>query len=185
MTEVAAIEAEREALLDAARDAIDAAVRGRLPRPGVSEEDPVLLSAGAAFVTLRSPDGSLRGCIGELEARRPLIESVRGCAAGAALRDPRFPPVTGDEVAGLRLGISVLTPSRRVRGPDEIEVGRHGLIIERGYHRGVLLPEVATEQGWDVPTFLAQTCHKAGLPIDAWRDPATAISVFETVKLSD
>ena len=183
--ENAEIVAERKVLLDAARDAIDAAVRGRPPRPAVSEDDAVLRQPGAAFVTLRSPDGALRGCIGELEARRPLIDSVRGCAAGAALRDPRFEPVTGDEVADLRLGISVLTPPRRVRGPEEIEVGRHGLLIERGTYRGVLLPEVATDQAWDVATFLAHTCHKAGLPPDAWRDSATTVSVFETVKLSD
>lgn len=170
-------------LLRAARDAIEAAVTGRAERRGDEEGSPELQLPGASFVTLRGPDGSLRGCIGELEARRPLVESVRGCAVGAALRDPRFAPVDAAELSGLRVGISVLTPAQPLSDPLAIEIGRHGLLIERGPYRGVLLPEVAIEQGWDAPTFLAHTCRKAGLPPDAWREPETRVSVFETVKL--
>ena len=177
---------QRRALLRAARDAIGAAVGGGgAHAPSAAESEPALQRDGAAFVTLRSPDGSLRGCIGELEARRPLVESVRGCAIGAALRDPRFAPVAPSELDGLRIGISVLTPARPVEGPADVVVGRDGIIVERGPYRGVLLPEVGAEQGWDAVTFLEHTCRKAGLAPDAWRDPATRISVFETVKLSD
>ncbi|HJL17285.1 MAG TPA: AmmeMemoRadiSam system protein A [Sandaracinaceae bacterium LLY-WYZ-13_1] len=174
---------EAERLLAAARDAIEAVVRHRPPHPHPAEAGEAFQRDGAAFVTLRTPDGELRGCIGELEARRPLIESVRGCAVSAALRDPRFAPVRPDELAGLRIGLSLLTPARPVRGPEDVEVGRHGVIVERGPHRGVLLPEVGREQGWDAPTFVAATCRKAGLPMDAWRDPQTRVSVFETVKI--
>lgn len=177
--------AEGTALLRAARDAIEAAVLGRPPQPAPEESSPELTRLGAAFVTLRNPDGTLRGCIGELEARRPLVESVRGCAVGAALRDPRFPAVAPAEVATLRVEISVLTPGQTVVGLHSIEIGRHGVLVEQGSRRGVLLPEVATEQGWDVETFVRHACRKAGLPPDAWRDPSTRVSVFETRKLSD
>ena len=175
----------REALLSAARDAIEAAVLGRSPRPVVAEATPALLRHAASFVTLRKLDGALRGCIGELEAHRPLIDSVRACAVGAALRDPRFPPVTRDELEAVRIGISVLTAPEEVRAPAGIEVGRHGLLVQRGERRGVLLPEVAPEQGWDTDAFLAQTCRKAGLPAEAWRDLGTRVSVFETIKLAE
>ncbi|MCZ7684837.1 MAG: AmmeMemoRadiSam system protein A [Sandaracinaceae bacterium] len=182
---MSALAREGRVLLRAARDAIEAAVTGRAERRAPEEQGATLLEPGASFVTLRGPDGALRGCIGELEARRSLVESVRGCAVGAALRDPRFPPVHASELAGLRVAISVLTPARPIDGPDDVEVGRHGLLVERGPYRGVLLPEVAAEQRWDAATFLAQTCRKAGLPADAWRDPETQLSAFETVKLAE
>lgn len=171
-----------EVLLAAARDAVEAAVVGRRPNTSLTEGAPFAQALGAAFVTLRSPDGSLRGCIGELSARRPLVESVRSCAISAATRDPRFPPVTRDEVEGLRIFISVLTPPRRLHDPSELEVGRHGVLIERGEHRGVFLPEVATDHGWSREELLAAVCQKARLPPDAWRDPEAVISVFETLK---
>ena len=170
-----------DVLLAAARDAIEAHVLGRPPSPSMLEGAPDLRAHAATFVTLRSPDGSLRGCIGELEARRPLIESVRANAVSAAVRDPRFSPLGPDEVDGLSIALSVLTPPRVVGDPSEVEVGRHGLIVARGRQRGVLLPEVAVEQGWDRGTFLAATCRKAGLPLDAWREPETQLAVFETV----
>lgn len=182
---MSALGPDGRALLRAARDAIEAAVTGRGERRAPEEESAALIEPGASFVTLRGPDGSLRGCIGELEARRPLVESVRGCAVGAALRDPRFSPVEAGELAGLHVAISVLTPAAPIGGPEDVEVGRHGLLVERGAYRGVLLPEVAAEQGWDAATFLAHTCRKAGLPPDAWRDPETRVSAFETVKLAE
>ncbi len=180
-----ALAVDGRALLRAARDAIEAAVLRREERPGDEEDAPAMRALGAAFVTLRREDGELRGCIGELEARRPLVDSVRGCAASAALRDPRFSPMTPPELSGLRIGISVLTPAEPVQGPEDVEVGVHGVIVERGIRRGVLLPEVAVEQGWDAETFVSYCCRKAGLPPDAWRDPETTIEVFETVKLTD
>ncbi len=177
--------ARERVLLEAARDAIEAAVLGRAAKRSHEESLAALQQPGASFVTLRKADGSLRGCIGELEAQRPLIESIRYCAVGAALRDPRFPPVSPDELRELLLGISVLTPARLIAGPHEIEIGTHGVLIERGHHRGVLLPEVALEQAWDAETFLAYTCRKAGLAIDAWREPGTQIRVFTTVKIAE
>ena len=159
----ARLEAQEDILLAAARDAIAASVERRPPRPAPEERDAFLQENAAVFVTLRSADGALRGCIGELEARRPLIESVRGNAQAAATRDPRSAP----------------TPIP----PAQVEVGRHGLLVERPPHRGVLLPEVALAQGWDAATFLTMTCRKARLPDDAWQDAATTVSAFETHKI--
>lgn len=171
-----------EVLLAAARDAIEAAVFGRPPNGTMLEGAPFAQAHGAAFVTLRCPDGSLRGCIGELVARRALVDSVRSCAVSAATRDSRFSPVTRDEIDGLRILISVLTPSWRLDDRTKLEVGRHGVLVERGDHRGVFLPEVATDHGWSREELLAAVCRKAGLPTDAWRDPDTEIRVFETLK---
>ena len=96
----------------------------------------------------------------------------------AAFRDPRFPPLREDELADLEVEISVLSPMRRIKNAEEIQVGRHGLYLEQGSCRGLLLPQVASEYGWDRHTFLKQTCVKAGLPPDAWKDPDTRIFVF-------
>ncbi|MCA9605885.1 MAG: AmmeMemoRadiSam system protein A [Myxococcales bacterium] len=172
-----------EVLRAAARDAIEAVVLGRAPHPTREERAPWAQVQRATFVTLREPDGTLRGCIGEMVARRPLAESVRDNAIAAALRDPRFPPVGPEEVAGLHVGISVLTPTRRVAHPSEVVVGRHGVLVTQGAHRGVFLPEVATDQGWDREALLSAVCRKAGLPLDAWRHPSTELAVFETVKV--
>jgi len=170
-------------LLSAARDAIEAKVVGRAPDLAAEESAPFAQAPGAVFVTLRSPDGSLRGCIGEMQATRPLIESVRGNAVSAATRDPRFPPVSADELASLQIGISVLTAPRLVADARDVIVGRHGLVVSQMNRRGVLLPEVAVERGWDRETFLAAVCQKAGLPTDAWRHPSTSLAVFESVKI--
>ena len=129
-------------------------------------------------MTLRQ-DGRLRGCIGSFVGTGPLIDTVREMAISASTRDPRFPPLTTAELEEVDLEISVLSPLRQIDDPSEIEVGRHGIFITRGFHSGVLLPQVATEYGWDRETFLEHTCAKAGLPADAWRDPETQIEVFE------
>jgi AmmeMemoRadiSam system protein A len=113
----------------------------------------------------------LRGCIGHIEASAPLSETVRECAVAAAVRDPRFEPITSLELADLRIEISVLSDLIDVR-PEEVEVGRHGLLISRSFRRGLLLPQVATQWHWDREQFLEQTCLKAGLPADAWRQDA-------------
>lgn len=175
---------EARVLLGAARDAIEAAVTGRPEARPEAELAPSLREPRATFVTLRSADGALRGCIGELVARRALVDSVRGCAISAATRDPRFPPVEPAEVGDLQIGISILTPSSPIR-PEQVEVGRHGLVIERGARRGVLLPEVASDRGWDAQTFLVALCRKAGLPDDAWGAPDTQLSAFESLKVAE
>ena len=129
------------------------------------------------FVTL-TRHGRLRGCIGYLKAVKPLLAAVQEMATAAAFHDPRFPALREEELADLELEISVLSPMHLIKNIDEIEVGRHGLYLERGSFQGLLLPQVATQYGWDRLTFLRQTCLKAGLDPDAWQDPATRIFVF-------
>lgn len=169
-------ESDRRLLLRLARAAIAAHVN----RIDASDEniDAGLTSSaaadrlGAAFVTIHH-GGELRGCIGHLDVTMPLADVIRQCAVSACSADPRFPPVTVSELAGLVIELSLLGPLERVTDPGEIEVGRHGLVVEQGMHRGLLLPQVATEWQWDRETFLAQTCRKAGLPRDAWTTGAT------------
>jgi len=166
----------RAALLAIARSSVRAAVEGREPDEP-APENPALHRPGAAFVTLRI-DGALRGCIGHLTAEQPLWLSVREMAASAATRDDRFSPIEAAEEPGVRIEISVLSPRRRIGGPKDIVVGRDGLYVRRGASSGLLLPQVASEHGWTVEEFLSQTCRKAGLPIEAWQDPATSIESF-------
>jgi len=162
-------EVEQRALLRLARQAIEAAVTGADLPPAGFAEGPLTARAGA-FVTLHK-SGRLRGCIGNIESQRPLFQTVCDCARSAALADPRFEPVTADELPQLHLEISVLSPLQEVR-PEEIEVGRHGLLVSRGFQRGLLLPQVATKYRWGPEKFLDETCLKAGLPSDAWRHGA-------------
>jgi hypothetical protein len=132
-----------------------------------------------AFVTLRKR-GELRGCIGFIEPVAPLGRAVIQAAIFAATEDPRFPPVAASEIADLRIEISVLAPAREIDNPRGVTVGTHGLIVERDGRKGVLLPQVPVENGWDRETFLEQASLKAGLPRDAWRRGAK-ISVFEAI----
>lgn len=156
--------AERRALLALARRAVaDAAAGLDTTRPRGLADAP-----GAAFVTLRK-DGELRGCIGHLEARQPLADSVIEMARAAATEDDRFGPVSVEEVPFLAIEISALSPMRPI-APADVVVGRDGLHVRSGRRSGLLLPQVAVEHGWDAPTFLAETCRKAGLPADAWRE---------------
>jgi hypothetical protein len=145
--------------------------------------DNCLVKRGA-FVTLKSR-GYLRGCIGYVSAEMPLIQTVLHCSYNAAFRDPRFMPVRSDELMDISIEISVLSDALPVRMPDEIKTGRDGLIVERGRQRGLLLPQVAVEQGWDRYTFLSQTCVKAGLPPGAWKESATRIYRFEAIVFSE
>lgn len=138
--------------------------------------EPGLLRPGGAFVTLHR-GRELRGCIGTFEARDPIVETVQRMAISAATGDPRFPRVQPDELDALHIEISVLSPLRQA-APEEVEVGTHGVYITRGPQRGVLLPQVASENNWDRETFLDHTCLKAGLPVGAWREPGTVIEVF-------
>lgn len=163
------IEADQQLLLRLARQALEEAVRHN--RLSEREEPQGALSENCgAFVTLRK-GGRLRGCIGYVEALKPLHETVRECALAAALRDYRFDPVMPEELPVLRLEISVLSPLEDVSA-DQIEVGRHGLLISRGPQRGVLLPQVAVECKWDRRRFLEEACRKAGLPENAWQQGA-------------
>jgi len=166
----------RRELLNLARDAVAAAARQRRFAPAPPGHPDAAVPAGA-FVTLRH-GGELRGCIGTFQTTEPLFRTVAEMARSAATGDPRFPPVRPEEVAGLDIEVSVLTPMHRVQDPEEIEVGRHGLCIVQGYRRGVLLPQVAEEYGWGREEFLEHTCLKAGLPPEAWRE-GTEIYVFE------
>lgn len=161
-------DAERRALLAAARRAIAASL-GLEPLPVETGE--AAPYPAAAFVTLHAR-GALRGCIGHIEADRPLIEVVASCAVAAARDDHRFKGVAPQELSLLDIEISVLGEMEPVDRLEQIEVGRHGLLVERDVRRGLLLPQVAVEWGWDVPTFVAQTCRKAGLPEDAWPSSA-------------
>jgi AmmeMemoRadiSam system protein A len=169
-------EADKNLLLAQARASIAAHLSNQ-PLPPVTEVSPELRERRGAFVSLHRR-GNLRGCIGYLEAVKPLLETVREMAAAAAFHDPRFRPLGPEELADLEIEISVLSPMHLIKSTDEIEVGQHGLYIVRGFSRGLLLPQVATEYKWDRLTFLEQTCNKAGLPQDAWKDPATKIYTF-------
>ena len=160
---------ERRALLQLARQAIAARLEGR------SVDAPVAVGGLAhrmgAFVTIRH-NNRLRGCIGSVERDDPLVEVVARCAGDAATRDPRFPPLPLDDLPDVVLEISVLGPVEPIVDPAEVEVGRHGLVVVHEKHRGLLLPQVPTEWGWDRDTFVSQTCVKAGLAPDAWRSGA-------------
>ncbi|MFZ5515536.1 MAG: AmmeMemoRadiSam system protein B [Candidatus Zhuqueibacterota bacterium] len=169
-------EAEKQYLLMLARQTIEKAVdRKKLPK--LKHAFPVLKEKRGAFVTL-TKKGMLRGCIGYVSAVLPLDETIMEMAQAAAFRDPRFPSVTKNEVAQLEIEISVLTPIREITDIQEIEIGKHGIIIERGSHSGLLLPQVATEYGWNRETFLDHTCQKAGLSSNAWQKEGTRIKIF-------
>jgi AmmeMemoRadiSam system protein B/AmmeMemoRadiSam system protein A len=152
---------------------------GNLERP----DDPLLGENRGGFVTLNKR-GRLRGCIGYIEAVKPLLDTVTEMARSAAFNDYRFEPVKKDEVDDLAIEISVLSPVREAKA-DEIEVGRHGIIISAAGRRGLLLPQVAVEYGWDRETFLDQTCVKAGLPPGYWKEPGTTIEIFSAEIFSE
>lgn len=166
---------ERQTLLTLARRALEARV-GRAPAPA-PEQGGVLDEPRGAFVTIRR-DGELRGCLGRIQPGDPLSHTIADLGASVADSDPRFNPVAPAELDEIDVEISILTPEREVHSVGEIEPGRHGLIVEQGHRRGLLLPQVASEQGWDAETFVSQTCRKAGLPADAWKHGARMF-VFE------
>jgi AmmeMemoRadiSam system protein A len=168
-------ESARGVLLAIARRSVECHLDGAPFDPG--ERDPELLAPLGAFVTWKTADGALRGCIGHLSPDVPLAETVARVAVASATEDPRFAPVTRDELDALRLEISVLSPYETI-APAAVEVGRHGLLLRGRGHSGLLLPQVATEHGLDRDAFLAATCRKAGLPKDAWRDPDCTLYAF-------
>jgi AmmeMemoRadiSam system protein A len=168
-------EAQKHAVVELARRSVVATVTGT-PPPALTVTLP---DASGVFVTIKRR-GELRGCLGTLQCHRGLAGEVARCAADAATEDPRFPPVSVDELPDVAVEVSVLGPLEPIdpRDPGAIIIGRHGLVAERGARRGLLLPQVATEWGWNVEQFLRQTCLKAGLDPDAWQRDAR-ISRFE------
>jgi AmmeMemoRadiSam system protein A len=164
---------QRRALLTAAWESVAACVAGGQLAVSPPADLP---PASGVFVTLKH-HGRLQGCLGTLESLQDLGQEVVRCAADAARIDPRFPPVTADQLPGLSVEISVLGPLEPIEvgrpWSECVVIGRHGLVIERGRRRGVLLPQVATERQWTAEQFLRQTCIKAGLDAEAYRHGAT------------
>ncbi len=167
---------EKKRLLEIAKGGIEARLRKQLVHPPQFDSGALTEKRGV-FVSLHKR-GRLRGCIGCIEGRQPLSFTVHEMAGAAAFDDPRFPPLAPDEFNDLEIEISVLSPLREIRGLDEIEIGYHGLYIVNGFYSGLLLPQVAVEYGWDRKAFLEETCQKAGLPPNAWKNKNTKIYVF-------
>lgn len=166
--------AEQQTLLRLARDTLEKLLVQRdKAGPDLSQYDltPRMEEKTGVFVTLKE-HGQLRGCVGYVIGVKPIYQAVIDNAINAALHDSRFPPVRGEELKDISIEISVMSPLRRIQSVDEIVVGKHGLTIEKGYHHGLLLPQVPGEWGWDRDTFLVHICRKAGLPDDAWKEGA-------------
>lgn len=162
--------ADKKILLQLAREAITGAVQtGKLKLQEVAEGH--LASPHGCFVTIKK-QGALRGCIGNFSSDKPLYQLVQEMAASAATRDPRFYPMKEEDLAEFELEISVLSPLNKISSVEEVEVGKHGLYLEKNFSRGVLLPQVAVEHKWDRETFLSQTALKAGLKKDDWKEGA-------------
>ena len=171
---------DKKTLLRLARNSLELYVREKKILTVDPPASARLRENGAAFVTLRK-DGRLRGCIGSMVAEQPLHETVIRMAVAAAAHDPRFPPVSSEELEDVHIEISVNTPFRPVSGPDEIVLGKHGVVVSKGFRRGVFLPHVATETGWTKEEFLRNLCaQKAGLPPDAYKEDAK-LSVFTSI----
>lgn len=171
-------DAQKKRLLGIARSTLEDFVRtGRADE--VRETDPRLSAEEGAFVTLHKK-GQLRGCIGNIWGQGPLYQTIRSMAIAAASEDPRFSPVSADELVDIDVEVSVLSRPRPVSSADEIVLGRHGVIVSRGpFNRGVFLPQVATETGWSKERFLSELCsQKAGLPADCWRSAQTRLEIF-------
>lgn len=167
---------EKEKLREVAFQAIRCRCLGEA-MPDIEIEAPRLKEPGAAFVCIHK-GRDLRGCIGVLEAHMPLWETVKRMAVEAAFGDPRFCALAPDELDKIDIEISVLTPMRRISDPSKIEIGKHGLFIRKGFHSGLLLPQVAIEQDWNREQFLKWTCCKAGLPENAWKQKGVELYVF-------
>ncbi len=176
-------EEEKKELLRIARRSIKAAVE-ELPTEKLKLTNRSFLEPRGVFVTLRLK-GELRGCIGYVEPRLPLAAAVEELAVKSAFEDPRFYPVSFDEVDSISIEISVLSPLKKISDVHEIEVGRDGLVIELGSRRGLLLPQVAVEYNWDREEFLSYTSQKAGLPSTAWKDKKAEIFSFTTDSFSE
>jgi|SRR5271156_25905 AmmeMemoRadiSam system protein A len=176
---------DKQSLLELARRSLTLAVQGRESGQPLSSlpENEIRPQAAGAFVTLRHR-GRLRGCIGQLSTNISLAQIVAHCAKSAALEDPRFDPVHPEELDEIEIELSVLSPPENVT-VEQIEIGKHGLLVSRGWERGVLLPQVAEQFHWSAQRFLEETCAKAGFEKDAWQDPATRIQAFTAEVFSE
>jgi AmmeMemoRadiSam system protein A len=175
-------ESDAKAILDLARQAVvEAVCRDRLP--GIIPKTGIFAQQCGVFVTLHVAK-QLRGCIGVIETQDPLGESIVRCAGSAALMDPRFGAVQPDEIGNLEIEVSLLSPVQSIK-PEEVEIGKHGLVVEQGFRRGLLLPQVAVEHHLNRDQFLRETCHKAGLPADAWQSSETRIYGFTCEIISE
>ena len=174
---------EKKILLEIAHKAIAAVVREEDTTPEPREEKALNIRNGC-FVTIKQ-DEELRGCIGNFQSDLPLFKEVAEMAAASACKDPRFYPLQEDEISNISIDISVLSPLEKIEDIESIEIGTHGIYLEKGYYRGVLLPQVATEHKWDRETFLKQTCIKAGLPTDSWEAEDTDLYIFSAEVFSD
>ena len=162
----------RELALASIKQEFDASVE--LPEPPTEK----LKEKYGVFVTLKI-GGHLRGCIGHLSADDPVHANVANMAKQAAFSDPRFPPLSQSELERIEIEISIMSPLEPCPDPQSVEPGRHGLAIQKGVHSGLLLPQVASENGWDRETFLSQTCLKAGLPPNCWQSGRAQLFWFE------
>jgi AmmeMemoRadiSam system protein B/AmmeMemoRadiSam system protein A len=169
-------EREQKSLLRIARSTLESHIRfGKAPE--AKPLTPKLSEKRGAFVTLHER-GELRGCIGYVEAVKPLFQAVREMAVAASTEDPRFPPVAVEELDRIDIEITVLSPLRPLPSPDSVVVGKHGLVIRKGYRSGLLLPQVPVEQGWNREQFLSHTCLKAGLPPNSYKEKDAQLFCF-------
>jgi AmmeMemoRadiSam system protein A len=175
-------EADRRAALQLARTAVVEAVSRRKLPDGFPREG-IFAERRAVFVTLHV-NKRLQGCIGVIEANEPLGEAIVRCAASAALEDPRFAPMKADQLGGLSIEISLLSSMEPI-APESIQLGHHGLLVRLQAQRGLLLPQVAIEHRLTREQFLEETCRKAGLPREAWRDPEARLFGFSCEVFSE
>lgn len=173
---------EKKFLLQLARQSIIHYLKNR-DLLSVQVQNPRFKEKRGAFVTLKV-NGQLRGCIGYPLPYKPLYQTIIEMAVAAATEDYRFPPLEEDELQDLTVEISVLTSPHKVTGPEEVVVGKHGIIISKGHNSGLLLPQVPSEYGWDLETYLSHGCLKAGLPADEWKR-GVELQVFEAQVFSE
>ena len=183
MEEIVLAQKEKDYLLKIARRSVEAGVKAEEP-PKISNCSEALMNPSGVFVSIHTFK-ELRGCIGWAESSKPLVETVIEVAAKAALEDPRFNPLTAEELEDIEIEISVLSPMKEIKDVNEIEVGEHGIMMEQGFNRGLLLPQVATEYSWNRETFLNQTARKAGLPVNAWKKGDVKIFIFSAEVFED
>jgi uncharacterized protein len=174
-------ENEKLILLSTARESISSKLEKR--NPEYPEATDSLYKALGSFVTLHI-NGKLRGCIGHMIPVKALIDDIKILAKESAFHDPRFPSLSLKELKNIEIEISVLSPLKDSI-PDDVIVGKHGIIMKNGYNSGVLLPQVPVEQGWNREEFLSNTCRKAGMHMDCWKDPDTQIETFTAVIFSE
>ncbi len=180
--EIVLTEEEKKTLLQVARQSVTSILEGTTfthPTPTGN-----LLSKAGVFVTIHTTKGSLRGCIGQLFGKANLMDTVKEVAISSAFHDPRFSPVKREELNDLVFEISILSPFR-LANPEEVVPGTHGIYVKNGYFSGLLLPQVATEQGWNRIQFLDHGCMKAGLPVGCWQDPHTELYIFTAIVFSE